>query len=67
MRAVEKIENVKELIAGVSEDIAKLLSAAQVSIPIGEMVFKTTLAQIDSRIRQVKVLLGVEETHARND
>jgi len=61
MKATEKLDQAKELITGLSQDMAKLLSMAQVTIPVGEALIRTTVVQVDARIQQIKILLGIKE------
>lgn len=61
MRAVQvtrRIEQIKELVNGISKDLTSILSMAQMSIPVGEAVIKRVVERVD----QIKGVIKKSET-----
>lgn len=62
MHINDRIEEAKELINGIEDDVQKLLSMVQVTVPIAESVVKRVL----DRVGQAKRLFTTEESHGRH-
>lgn len=61
MKLTDKIEDAKALIEGIADDANKILSMAQISIPVIESVMK----RIIDRAKEAQKIFKAEEENVR--